>query len=511
MSESRSPRPPASVARGLARLVGRAHVSEAGVDRVAYSRDLWPKGMIWAGQGQGRVHPPDAVVWPGSTEEVSEVLRYAWRRKLPVVPFGAGSGVCGGGLPVGGGLVLDLKRLDGLHIDRRTFTVRAGAGCIGQHLEDALNRQDATLGHFPSSMYCSSVGGWVAARSAGQMSSKYGKIEDMVLGLEAVLADGRVVQIDGAAKGPGWLQLLVGNEGTLAVITEATLRIHPEPRRRIFRGFRFRGVGPGTDAIRRIFRSGLAPAAVRLYDEFDSLIARSYKDDDDGGGSSWLLPGPLKALMPELTRRTVKTVLGRPLVLNRAIDLLPADCLLIVGCEGEPFVAEAEMQAVLAVCRAAGGEDLGAGPGEHWYRHRYSVSYKQSKIFDAGAFVDTMEVATTWSNLMNMYQAVKKAVAPHAFIMAHFSHAYREGCSIYFSFASTAERGQTLEERYDRTWRAALGAVADSGATISHHHGVGYSKAGFMERELGGGLAAYQALKRALDPRGVLNPGKMGL
>jgi len=166
---------------------------------------------------------------------------------------------------------------------------------------------------------------------------------------------------------------------------------------------------------------------------------------------------------------------------------------------------------VQEICRAAGGQDLGPGPGEHWYRHRYSVSYKQSKMFDAGAFVDTMEVATTWTQLLPLYAAVKRALSPLVFVMAHFSHAYADGCSIYFSFAGAASTRAAQAELYDRVWRTALQAVDGAGATISHHHGVGFSKAAFMAAELGGGLPVFRELKRALDPNALLNPGKLGL
>jgi alkyldihydroxyacetonephosphate synthase len=176
-------------------------------------------------------------------------------------------------------------------------------------------------------------------------------------------------------------------------------------------------------------------------------------------------------------------------------------------------VAEAEARAAATELRAAGGRDLGPGPGERWLSHRYDVSFGLSRIFAAGAFADTMEVATTWSGLVPLYRAVAEAVAPHAFVMAHFSHAYEDGCSIYFTFAAAALAGEGragAEERYDAIWQAGLSAATAAGATVSHHHGVGVSKAAFMKAEHGESLAVLRGLKRVLDPQSIMNPGKLG-
>jgi alkyldihydroxyacetonephosphate synthase len=188
-------------------------------------------------------------------------------------------------------------------------------------------------------------------------------------------------------------------------------------------------------------------------------------------------------------------------------------CLLVVGVEGDPALAEAEQRAVVRELGAAGGEDLGPGPGERWFAHRYAVSFNMSKVFDAGAFVDTMEVATSWERLLELYHGVRQAVAPHAFVMAHFSHSYTDGCSIYFTFTAAVPGGPeaqlAAERRYDAIWRAGLAAATRTGATISHHHGVGLLKTPFMPDEHGAALAIFRALKQVFDPRGILNPGKL--
>jgi alkyldihydroxyacetonephosphate synthase len=496
-------------------------VSSEPADLWAMSRDCWPRSLLWTKAGL-TPHPPDVVAWPASVEQVTQVVRFAAERQVAVVPFGAGSGVCGGAVPVKGGIALDLKRIVGpVQIDLPARTASAGAGMNGQRFEELLGQQGATLGHFPSSIYCSTVGGWLAARSAGQLSSRYGKIEDMVLSIEAVDGTGAILRtLDGPSAGPDLTQLLVGSEGTLAVITSARLRIWPAPTARWLRGIRFPSVQEGMRALQSILRAGLRPAVARLYDPLDTLLAGK------GGGAGMKVPQPLRWVVEATQAEALRLALRAPQLLNRFVDALPAASLLILGFEGdsEDECAE-EGEAALALCQRASGEDLGPAPGERWLANRYKISYRQSPLFSAGAFVDTMEVATTWDRLDSLYRSVRRAVGGLAFVLAHFSHAYLEGCSIYFTFiglagatadqiarGSRADAEEDLEEaesRYDACWKAALSAVADEGATISHHHGVGLSKQIFLPREHGEGMRQLRALKRAFDPHGILNPGKL--
>jgi alkyldihydroxyacetonephosphate synthase len=503
-------------------------VSTTPPDRVAYARDLWPRGLLGVAAGDVAPHPPDAVVWPTTTEEVSAVVKAAARSGIPIVPFGAGSGVCGGALPIRGGIVVDVKRMRRLlSLDERAGAATFEAGIVGDHLEHELNRRGWTMGHFPSSIMCSTFGGWLAARSAGQLSTKYGKIEDMVRRLTVVDGRGDVHELESGAS-PDLVQLVVGSEGTLGVITRATCTVHPMPEVRLFRGFSFPRVAAGCEAIRRLLQRNLRPAVVRLYDELDSFLHRSEGGDhtpehapheapEGGGLESWLaMINPKgKSGLNDWKRRAISAALARPDLVNKvASTLLPYasnGCLLIVGFEGERSLAEAEMSSALVELARAGGKDLGEGPGLRWLRHRYSVSFRMSKVFDAGAFVDTMEVATTWDRLLELYRAVRQAVSPLAFIMAHFSHAYAEGCSIYFTFAAKGGSRQEAERKYDDIWRAGLAAASKVGATISHHHGVGLSKAPFMVEEHGDAMELYRALKDVLDPGNIMNPGKMGL
>jgi alkyldihydroxyacetonephosphate synthase len=528
----------------LADVVGEDRVSLRSDDRDAYSRDMWPRALFAVREGQTALHPPDVIVWPQTEEEVVRLVRTARRLRVPIVPYGAGSGVAGGAVPMYGGITIDMKRMNRvLELDEKELTVRAEAGINGERFERELEARGYTLGHFPSSIYCSTLGGWLAARSAGQMSTRYGKIEDIALSLRAVTGRGEIVDVGRrarAAGGPDWMQLLIGSEGTLGVITSAKLRIRPKPEVRHLRGFEFANVMSGLEGIRRVLQRGLKPAVVRLYDEFDTMVhlrpsKHSGKDGRSSEKRTSALPslegraeapaGGLTAALGKLfsgeggarvARELLGTALGRPRWLNAAAEALAPKlgrhgCLLIVGVEGGRTRADVEAELVFAELGRAGGKDLGEGPGKRWYEHRYAVSYQMSKVFEAGAFVDTMEVASTWERLPDLYELTKRAIGQHAFVMAHFSHAYSEGCSIYFTFVGHANTRAESEAKYDAIWREGLAAASRAGGTISHHHGVGLLKGPAMAEEHRESMAVYLALKQAFDPDAILNPGKMGL
>jgi alkyldihydroxyacetonephosphate synthase len=454
---------------------------------------------------------------------------------VPVIPYGGGSGVCGGTIPISGGVIVDVKRLGRIEsIDHTSLTVRAQAGINGQQFEDQLNAQGLTLGHFPSSIMCSTLGGWLAARSAGQFSSRYGKIEDMVLSLRAVLADGTIV--DTANRGPGdpdWTQLLVGSEGTLGLITSAELKVQASPELREFRAFRFRQLDQGLRGARALMQAGLRPIVMRLYDPFDSMIALGKDPEAKRSGPLDLVRGLFGAgkddaanteapkgflgrlgaraqPFAEAAKRTaLTTALSAPSVINALAHAVPSPCLMIVGFEGPAETVHVDAFAARELLLDAGGIDAGSGPGDAWFERRYSVGFKQTKVFQMGAFADTMEVATTWDRLEGLHEAVRKALSPHVFLMAHFSHAYREGCSIYFTFVGYRRDTQRLEQHYDRVWRLATEAVIRAGGTVSHHHGVGLSKKGAMAQEHGQMLRVWRALKDVVDPHRIMNPGKL--
>ena len=442
------------VASRLARALPSIGHSASPVDRLSYSRDLIPRKLIELRSGKVPPSQPGAIAWPTSTEEVAEIVRWAAFERVPVVPFGAGSGVCGGIAPDPRTIVLDLKKMSRVRaFDPSRPMLDVEAGALGITLEEGLEKRGYTLGHFPSSILCSTVGGWIAARSAGQCSGKYGKIEDMVVALECVLGDGEIVTLKRRSGGLDLTPLVIGSEGTMAIVTSATLRLHPAPASRAFAAFSFPSIEAGWTAMREMFQAGLRPAVSRLYDPFDSFIAKM--------GSVRRNGGERKAKhRPGAGAAALQRILRAPFALNTVIDTIGDKLLggstLVLVFEGEADACSEDVARASAICSRLGARSLGEGPARRWMQHRYSVSYRQAPMFRTGAFTDTMEVAAPWSRLGDLYENVRKALGRHVFVMAHLSHAYPDGCSIYFTFAGSAKTDAECEALYDTTWRAAL-------------------------------------------------------
>lgn len=487
--------------------------STARLDLEGAARDLWPRDTL-AVRDHGPLAVPAAVVWPSTDAEVEAVFAAAAAAGRSVVPWGAGSGVCGGARGQSGAWTMDLKRFDRIgDVDPASWTVEVGAGVNGQILEDALAARGWSVGHSPSSIGCSTVGGWAAARGAGQFSSAYGVFEDMVVGLDGVspgigrwFAGLAGPDSAGVDLGDDGLSAWIGSEGTLGAITRLRLRVRPVAETRVLRGWRFPDVATATDAMRAVMQGELWPCVVRLYDPVDTLIGGRTRPKDaahEGGNRSWLkgVIAAAERAAPDVASHSLALPLSLPRVLAGLADGLASGCLLIVGWEGSREVvrvAEAAARPILA----RHGRDLGPEPGERWYASRHAVSYKMMPILLRGGFVDTMEVSAPWSAIPRTWQAVREAVRPHALVMAHFSHAYAEGGTIYFSFAG---RGDLA--RYDAAWSAALAAVRAQGASVSHHHGVGVLKAEAASRSVGPAVAGWRAWRTRFDPAGMCNPG----
>jgi alkyldihydroxyacetonephosphate synthase len=533
--------------RELEVIFGARRVSMRQVDLETYSRDMWPRLLLAHRDGTPPPHRPHAVVWPEHVREVVAVVKLARDHGLPIVPYGGGSGVCGGAVPIRGGITVDTKRMQQLRSVRSDELIcDVEGGLSGERFERELARRGYTFGHFPSSIYCSTVGGWLATRAAGQLSTKYGKVEDRVVGLTVVTGRGEVIDTDGpnrALRGPSWTQLIVGSEGTLGLILSARLRVAPAPQLRVFRGYEVDDIATGLGAIRRVLQKGLRPAVVRLYDELDTLI-NSFSHHDASAEPVDAMPAPVPPIAtgalpawpgePErgddgivdrlialakskVTRGNVMhTALGHSALVNKLADtvagrLARRGCRMVIGLEGSRIRTEVEAALTFAELESAGARDRGEEPGWAWLRHRYAVSYRMSPVFRDGAFVDTMEVASSWSLLPDLYRSVRAAIGRHAVVMAHFSHAYADGCSIYFTFAGTADTTQAAERLYDSIWRDGIETTTRVGGTISHHHGVGLLKAPYMVGEHREAMAIFEAAKLSLDPDGIFNPGKMGL
>jgi alkyldihydroxyacetonephosphate synthase len=433
------------------------------------SRDWWPLALHWslAGQVPRRA---GAVVRPSTTAEVAAVLALCHEASVPVTAAGGRSGVCGASVPVFGGVLLDLTALAGVHaVDPVSGVVEVAAGTFGPHLEDVVRGQHGlTVGHFPQSFDLATVGGWVACRGAGQYSTRYGKIEDMVVGLEVVLADGTVVRTGGApaaAVGPDLTQLFVGAEGTLGVITRVWLRAHPVPTHERRAAYTFDSLAQGIEACRRVLRRGATPAVLRLYDAEESARGR--------GGDGTV-------------------------------------CVLLVLDEGDPALVDATMKIVDDSCAEGhpGDVELVA----HWLEHRNDTSALQG-LTRKGFVVDTMEIAAPWSALTDIVDRTRAALlaVPHArAATCHLSHSYLDGACLYFTFAATPPP-DLVESTYVALWDVGQRAVLGAGGNLSHHHGVGLNRARFAAEALGAGHEVLAAVKRALDPAGILNPGKLGL
>lgn len=434
-------------------------------------RDWWPLSLSWALRNETAALP-SVVCRPRNTSEVSAVLRICNEEKIPVTPAGGRSGVTGASVPLYGGVLLDLTSLQGINaVDAVSGIVEVLPGTFGPDLEAELNAQHKlTVGHYPQSFDISTVGGWIACRGAGQFSTRYGKIEDMVVGLEVVLADGTIVLTGGApaaAAGPDLTEVFLGSEGTLGVITRAWLRAHPLPEFRATAAYRFPTFAKGIEACRQLIRAGATPAVLRLYDGSES------KRSHDGDG---------------------------------------IQATLLVLDEGNKQLVTATLQMVQQYADANGAIAADTALVDKWLSHRNDTSALQS-LTKKGFVVDTIEVAAPWSQLMHVNDAVVQAIlaVPHArSATCHLSHSYLDGACVYFTFAATPP-AEEFENTYVALWDAAQNAALRAGANLSHHHGVGLNRNRFMSEALGTGMKVLQSLKSTLDPSNILNPGKLGL
>lgn len=439
-------------------------------DRAEHGRDWWPLSLAWSLKNEVP-QVPHVVCRPSSTEQVSKLLAYCNANIIAVTPSGGRSGVCGAAIPLRAGVSLDMTEMQGIEsVDAVSGIVEVLSGTFGPDLEDSVRTHGLTIGHYPQSFALATVGGWVACRGAGQYSTRYGKIEDMVHALEAVLADGTVIRTGGApagAVGPDISQLLLGSEGTLAVITRVWLRAHPLPEVERRAAYVFANLTDGFEACRRMIREGATPAVLRLYDGAES------KRSHGGDGTN---------------------------------------ATLLVLDEGNELLVDATMSIVHDTSVSMGARVADAALVEQWTHHRNDTSGLQA-LTRKGYVVDTMEVAANWALLDTVVENVESAMmaVPHArSATCHLSHSYIEGACVYFTFAATPPP-EEFEKTYLAMWETGQKAALASGANLSHHHGIGYSRSQYMDEALGTTMNVLRAVKRALDPNNILNPGKLGL
>ena len=469
---------------GLAAIVGAAYCSIDDRGRLLRAGGKSTLDLLRR-KGSGVQDVPDAVLLPGDEEEIAAILGYCAAHGIAIVPFGGGTSVVGGLDPIRGDfktvVSLDLRRLDQLHaLDEVSGEAELGAGLTGPEAERLLGERGCSLGHFPQSFCFATIGGFAATRSSGQDSAGYGRFNDMVRGLRTVTPAG-VLDLGRApesAAGPDLRQLLIGSEGVFGIITRVRVRVHPVPEATRYEAWSFEDFATGADALRAVVQTGTGPTVIRLSDEAETGVNLATTES-----------------------------IGE--------QQLAGGCLAItvfVGTEAHVESRHAETRALLA---ARGGTSLGEAPARAWERSRFNAPYLRDSLLSAGALCETLETATNWSNVSALKSAVTEALSGSlaesgtpALVLCHISHVYPTGASLYFTVVA-GQRGDAIEQ-----WRKAKAAASDAmmraGATITHHHAVGADHRPWMREEVGDlGVAVLRAVKAALDPAGILNPGKL--
>jgi alkyldihydroxyacetonephosphate synthase len=417
------------------------------------------------------VDAPDAVICPGSHDEVLAVLRVCAANRIAVVPFGGGTSVVGGltvrGHAFSAVIVIDLYRLDQLLcVDAVSHLATLQSGLRAPVADALLAEHGFTLGHLPQSYERASIGGFAATRSSGQASAGYGRFDDMVVGLTVATPQGTIElgHAPASSTGPDLRELFLGSEGALGVITSVTVRVRPLPVRQRYEGWRFDSFAEGVAAMRTVVHSGHRPSVLRLSDEIETALGLGQSRQSGGPGDG--------------------------------------GCLLIVGYDDDGSLSEC--------LTAAAGTALGSAPGEHWAAGRFAAPYLRDALLDEGAFAETLETATFWSDLLELYQRVRAAIVTAidepVLVLCHVSHVYETGASLYFTVVCA--QGDDPSRRWAAIKTAANEAIIAAGAAISHHHGIGAYHRDAYARQAGPlAIALLRAVKAAVDPAGILNPG----
>lgn len=467
----------------LAALVGAEHVSTDDIDRLRHAGGKSTLDLLRRRDTRPQ-DAPDAIVAPADHDAVLAVLRYCSSRGVAVVPFGGGTSVVGGVDPVRGRfptvIALDLRRLDTLtDVDPVSGTATLGAGLTGPQAEKLLAAHGLSLGHFPQSFEFATIGGFAATRSSGQASAGYGRFDDMVQRLVVATPQGTLDlgRAPASAAGPDLRELFVGSEGTLGVITSVTVRVHPIPETTDYQAWSFPDFATGAAALRTVVQTGAAPTVLRLSDEAETGLNLARSSDIGGAPVS--------------------------------------GCLAVTTFEGTAAHVAARSAEASELLAAAGGTALGTAPAEQWEHGRFAAPYLRDALLDVGVLCETLETATSWSNLTNLKAKVTAALSDSltaqgtpALVMCHISHTYPTGASLYFTVVAKQLEDPIAQWRVAKT--AAGDAIMAAGATITHHHAVGADHRRWMGAEVGDlGVQVLRAVKHELDPAGVLNPGKL--
>lgn len=434
--------------------------------------DYWVLNHLraWRGERLGR---PGVVVRAQSPQEVQTVVRIAARHRAPIVPFGLGSGVCGGIEPNEDVILLDLSQMNRIReIDETNLIASFDAGCNGLEAENAVAERGLTIGHWPQSIAISSVGGWISTRAAGQFSTAYGNIEDIVYSIEAVLPNGELVELGKApraAAGPDLRHLLLGAEGTMGIVTGVRLALRRQPERRAYTAFHVPTLAAGFEAQRHIVQAEWLPPVMRQYDWLEARRNfEPFAAEDQG--------------------------------------------LLLMVHEGPAARVEAELAAVERIALQAGLAKAPAEAGPHWMERRNHVPSWQ-ELFESKLIVDTIEVSAPWTLIEAVYEdaiASLRELPQVRMASAHSSHVYRTGLNLYFTFAALHEDSADMEATYLDCWRRVMEATARQGGGIAHHHGSGRLRKNYLVHDLGeGGIELLRTIRAAVDPNGMMNPGNL--
>lgn len=449
---------------------------------------------------------PDLVVYPESHEDVVAVVEACQRHNAALMPFGGGTNVVGAVEHYGSGerlkVTIDLRRMSRLlSVDKDSMMVELEAGMFGPQIEESLAEHGLALGHHPDSFVYSTLGGWIATRSAGSHSNAYGKIEDMVVAVRMVTPTGLMETrpFPAASHGPDWNAMILGSEGTLGVITSATLRVHPIPEFEEYRMLLFHSFEDGLQALHECVSKGFMPSVARLSDERETDLIFSAKPPSHGW-KKWLEKGAMKLLAV------------------RGYDT-PAACIL--GFEGPAARTRPVRNQILAICRRHGSFDLGRGPGNSWKKSRYDVPYLRDYMMEYALLADAFETATVWSKVRDLYregrqallEAFEKETGNKGYLGCHLSHLYDTGACLYFTVGVQARDGATpseMNEQYAAIKAAGLAAFVRNGGTLSHHHAVGYEHAAWMDDDHSEpARRAFESVKAELDPKGIMGLGNL--
>jgi alkyldihydroxyacetonephosphate synthase len=451
----------------------KVHTSDDVLDDRRF--DYWVVSHLqnWRGEALSR---PGVVVRPESTVEVQAIMRVASESKTPVVPYGLGSGVCGGIRPDPSVILVDLSSMNRVReIDETNLLASFDAGKQGLEAEEAVAERGLTIGHWPQSIAISTVGGWVSTRAAGQFSTAYGNIEDIIYSIEAVLPNGDIVQLGKApraAAGPDLRHLLLGAEGIMGIVTGVTLALRRQPERRAFTAYYTPSLSAGFNAQRAIVQSDWLPPVMRQYDA--SEVKRNFRD------------------------LTVDTANDRG--------------LLLMVHEGPASRVTAELQAIEAIASEFGLEAAPEGIGPRWMEGRNHVP-TWSELFDRNLVADTIEVSASWTEIEAIYEDATASLGELDAIViasAHSSHVYRTGINLYFTFVARHEDSADMEATYLDCWRRVMEATARHGGGVAHHHGSGRLRKSYLVHDLGEtGVSLLRTIKKAIDPHGLMNPGNL--